>query len=84
VARYYGCSQWYYRVPGYAPEYWDKLIQLPSLSRGYGYANDEATVRRLLRKMLGVKKLPPGTQVWPKTSGEPLRAGQLPQPPQRH
>lgn len=68
---------------GRAPEYWDKLIQLPALSCGYGYANDEATVRGLLREMLGVKRLPPGTQVWPKISGEPLKAGQLLQPPRR-
>ncbi len=71
MARYYGCPWWYYRVPGRAPEHWDKLIELPFSGTSGGYAADEGHVRFLLRRKLGVKRLPRGTQVWPRTSGEP-------------
>lgn len=56
---------WYYRVPGRYPEHWDKLIEISILKRTY--EENERHVRRLLRIMLGVRRLPNGTQVWPKT-----------------
>lgn len=56
---------WYYRVPGRAPEHWDKLIEISLASRSYRV--NERHVRRLLRIMLNVKQLPVGTQVWAKT-----------------
>ena len=65
MSRYYGNNWWYYRIPGRAPEHWDKLIELSHC--GQSYAKDEAFVRLLLRLKLGVKRLPPHTQVWPKT-----------------
>jgi hypothetical protein len=66
MSRYYGCRIWYYRVPGKAPEHWDKTIELCSAGEHGGYSGDESYVRHLLRKRLGVKRLPVGTQVWPK------------------
>ena len=57
--------QWYYRVPGRAPEHWDKIIEISILKRTYD--ENERHVRRLLRIMLGVRRLPNGTEVWPKT-----------------
>lgn len=56
---------WCYRVPGRAPEHWDKLIEISFL--GCTYAENEKHVRHLLRIMLNVTRLPNGAQVWPKT-----------------
>ncbi len=56
--------KWYYRVPGRYPEHWDKIIEISILKRTYD--ENERHVRRLLRIILGVKRLPNGTEVWPK------------------
>lgn len=53
---------WYYRVPGRSPEHWDKLIEVSYVGRTY--EDNERHVRHLLRIMLGVRRLPNGTEVW--------------------
>ncbi len=54
---------WFYRVPGRAPEHWDKIIEI-SITLSTSRQN-ERHVRELLRIILNVKRLPIDTQVWP-------------------
>ncbi len=64
MSRYYGSHYWYYRIPGTAVR---PLPMVELKFAGFGYGNDEAAVRSILREQLGVSKLPRGTKVWPKT-----------------
>ncbi len=64
MKRYIGCGIWYYRLPGGSKEMIEMAI--PTGNR----IEDEGFVRFLIRKRMGLSRLPTGTKVWPMSDGE--------------
>ena len=67
MARYYGERIWCYRFTKRKPDSAKLSAGKVDLgtNAGFGYKNDERFARYLIRKKLGIKRLPPGTQVTP-------------------
>jgi hypothetical protein len=57
---YWGCDLWFYRLSGSEPEQRIR-INIPTSNR----REDEGMARYLVRKLLGIKRLPSGVVFYP-------------------
>lgn len=62
--RYIGCEVWYYVLPSESKRW----VELSSYTGNR--SEDEGFARYHIRKKHGLKKLPRGTRVWPRSDGE--------------